>query len=102
MTSDQRHKSSVDVSAPSGSHEQLELKELNDNIQVAINSLPDGCRAVFIKSRMEGKSHAEIAEEMNISKKTIENQMTKALKTLRAAVSKYRDYIVLLFAINML
>lgn len=58
-----------------------------------INSLPEKCREIFIKSRIEGKKHMVIAEEMNISPKTVENQMTIAYKKLRASL---KDYLPLL------
>jgi RNA polymerase sigma-70 factor (ECF subfamily) len=59
-------------------HEETELK-----IKLAIESLPPQCRIIFSKSRMEEKKYAEIAIEMNLSVKTIEVQMGKALKILR-------------------
>lgn len=58
-------------------------KELEDRIEAAINSLPERCREIFIKSKLEGKKHKEISEELNISVKTIESQMAIAYKKLR-------------------
>ena len=60
-----------------------EEKETRIRIQQAINSLPGRCKEVFCKSRFEGKKYAEIATDMNISIKTVEVQMGKALKYLR-------------------
>ncbi len=48
-----------------------------------INELPPKCKAVFMKSKFEKKKYREIAEDMNISIKTVENQMSKALNYLR-------------------
>lgn len=48
-----------------------------------IEKLPTKCRQVFIKSKIEGLKYKEIACEMNISTKTVENQMSKALIFLR-------------------
>lgn len=56
---------------------------LLEKINSSINKLPDRCKEVFIKSRVLGMSHKEISTEMLISVKTVENQMTKALKFLR-------------------
>ncbi|MEO8766066.1 MAG: RNA polymerase sigma-70 factor [Ginsengibacter sp.] len=60
-----------------------EDREINNQVSAAIDTLPVKCREVFIKSRDEGKRYAEIAMELNISVKTVEAQMGKALKILR-------------------
>jgi len=64
-------------------------KELEEVIEQAIESLPDRCREVFKLSRQENLSHKEIAAQLSISTKTIENQMTKALKVIRLALKEY-------------
>lgn len=58
-------------------------KELQKRIQQAIATLPPKCRLVFQLSRQEELSYKEIAQKLDISVKTVENQMGKALKTLR-------------------
>ncbi|WP_439809346.1 RNA polymerase sigma-70 factor [Parabacteroides distasonis] len=58
-------------------------KKLEITIQNALNSLPKRCREIFIKSKLEGKKQKEIAEELCISIKTVENQMTIAYKKLK-------------------
>lgn len=68
---------------------QAETSELRDVVFRAIDTMPDRCRAVFMACRMEGLSHAEIAEKLSISTKTIQNQMTKALKIMRNAIEVY-------------
>ena len=57
-------------------------------------SLPDKCRDVFLKSRNEEMSNREIAEQLNISVKTVEAQITKALKTIRSYIT---DKMVILW-----
>ena len=67
-------------------------------ISEVINSLPDKCREIFIKSKIEGKKQKDIAVEMNISLKTVENQMNIAYKKLK---SELKDYLpLLLFFLN--
>jgi len=66
-----------------GFHDLTLLEELDTKIKVAIESLPAQCKIIFCKSRLEEKKYAEIAAEMNLSVKTIEAQMGKALKVLR-------------------
>ena len=57
--------------------------ELNDCIESAINELPDRCKQILELSRKKEMKNREIAEELSISIKTVESQMTKALKYLR-------------------
>ena len=70
-------------------HKHLEEEELKILIHKVVDQLPERCRLVFCMSRFEELSHKEIAEKLGISEKTIENQITKALKILRLAVHKY-------------
>ncbi len=73
--------------------EQLATAELSARITAAVNSLPPRCRAVFQLSRFEDKTYQEIADTMDISIKTVENQMGKALRILR---EKLGDYLTML------
>lgn len=66
-------------------------KELENLLNNTIQNLPERCKMVFTLSRFEDKSYKEIAEIMEISIKTVENQMGKALKTLRVALAEYRS-----------
>src|SRR5690606_1167579 len=69
-------------------------KELERQIEKALNRLPEGCRTVFQLSRFEELKYREIADRLNISIKTVENQMGKALKRLRVELI---DFLPLLF-----
>lgn len=71
----------------------LELKELEGHIQQALSELPQQCRTIFQMSRFEELKYKEIAEQLNLSVKTVENQMGKALKLMRA---KLQDFLPLL------
>ena len=77
-------------------HETLLGKELQEVIDKAVDSLPDQCRAVFVKSRFEGKKYKEIAEELNISVNTVETQMSRALKKLRVELKDYMHIMMFL------
>ena len=63
--------------------------ELQNQIHVAIESLPEQCRLVFKLSRFEELKYAEIAEQLGISIKTVENHMGKALKIMREQLKDY-------------
>lgn len=69
-------------------------KEMQKNIDREISALPEKCREVFILSRKEQLSHKEIASYLNISVKTVENHLTRALKSLRASLG---DFLFLAF-----
>ena len=58
-------------------------EDINHALQEAIDKLPGRCREVFVLSKMNEMSNKEIAERLNISVKTVEIQMTKALSRLR-------------------
>lgn len=72
----------------------LEFSELEGLIQQAINDLPEKCRQVFIMSRLDGKMNKEISEELDISVKAVEANMTRALKTLKSRLSEYLPAIL--------
>ena len=63
--------------------------DLIDDIKKAVDNLPEKCRQIFILSRFDNKKNSEIAAELGISEKTVENQMTIALKKLRAELAHY-------------
>ena len=63
--------------------------ELQDQINEAVENLPEKCGQVFKMSRYESMTYQQIAQELHISPKTVENQMGTALKKLRYALKKY-------------
>lgn len=73
-----------------------DVAELQSRIDTAIEALPERCRQVFLLSRREGLKYAEIAEQMEISVKTVEVQMGKALRSLRQNLKTYLPMVVLL------
>jgi RNA polymerase sigma-70 factor, ECF subfamily len=79
--------------------DRMEVAELESKIKSAILKLPERCREVFELSRFEGKKYAEIAELLNISEKTVEAQMSKALKVLKEELKDYL-YLLILFLIK--
>ncbi|MCK0132146.1 RNA polymerase sigma-70 factor [Flavobacteriaceae bacterium F08102] len=63
--------------------------ELESQIYKSIELLPSKCKKVFMKSRIEGLNHKEIADELGISKKTVENHITKALGHMRLQLKEF-------------
>lgn len=70
---------------------KAEQESLEAALHAAIATLPEKCRVVFSLSRFEHMSHREISEKLGISIKTIENQITKAMKTLREILVRHSD-----------
>lgn len=66
--------------------EEVIFNEIYINLEKAIENLPHQCRMIFRMSRDEGLRYREIAEQLNISIKTVETQMGRALKKLRKVV----------------
>lgn len=72
-----------------GAAQRLEAAELQQLIDRSIDALPERCRIVFILSRFEDMTYKEIAGQLGISEKTVENQISKALRLLREALGPY-------------
>ena len=70
---------------------KAEQESLEAALHAAIATLPEKCRVVFSLSRFEHMSHRDISEKLGISIKTIENQITKAMKTLREILVRHGD-----------
>lgn len=79
----------------SHAEEDLEFKETDELVKRAIGELPSQARQVFTLSKMQGKSHQQIAEELGISIKTVNNHMVKANKEVRAYLLSHGDKAVL-------
>lgn len=77
--------------APESTDDESSEQELAAAVRVAIDRLPPRCREVFILSRDGGLTYAEIARALEISIKTVETQMGRALKSLRVSLASYRQ-----------
>lgn len=64
-------------------------QELEDRIKKAVDSLPQQCRLIFMMSRYEDMRYSEIAEKLDISVNTIQNQICKALKILKDELKEH-------------
>lgn len=81
--------------------ENLETAELESRIKQALQQLPEKCRQVFELSRFEQKKYSEIAMQLNISVKTVETQMSKALHVPREELKDYLAILILMLIKNM-
>ena len=64
---------------------------LKEQLRRSIRQLPPKCQEIFVLSKMNGLTYGEIAEELNLSVKTVENQIGRALKLLRVMLTKMRS-----------
>ena len=68
----------------------LEFKDFESMVNNALEKLPPKCKIVFGLSRYEEMTNKEIAAQLEISPKTVENQITRALKKIKSAISHYK------------
>ena len=73
----------------------LEMDELQSKIDTALAQLPEKRREIFEMSRFEGKKYHEIADELDISVKTVETQMSRTLKVMRKVLGSYLVYLII-------
>ena len=93
-----KHANIVDAELQTSPEDEnsLEAQELAREIDFAMNMLPERCRKVFELSRFEGMKYGQIADQLEISIKTVEAQMSKALRLMREHL---KDFLVLLITL---
>jgi len=70
-------------------HEQMEYRELETVINRTLEQLPERRLRIFRMHHMDGKKYKEIADQLSLSVKTVEAEMTKAYQVLRREIEKY-------------
>jgi RNA polymerase sigma-70 factor (ECF subfamily) len=78
-------------------YEAMNYAELHQRIKAAIQSLPKQCRLIFQMSREQDLKYKEIAESLNLSIKTVDTQMGRALKYLRKTIAPSAIFTQFLF-----
>lgn len=76
--------------------EQQDLNDLEHSIEARILELPKKCQAVFRLSRQEHMPNKSIAERLHISRKTVENYLTHALKYIRTSLGGFLVFLILM------
>lgn len=77
-------------------NDKVALKELQQNIDMALNELPEQCRAIFQLSRYEELNYREIADTLGVSVSTVKNQVGKALRVLRTKLADFLPAVIFL------
>ncbi len=78
----------------------LLLADLNEQIEQVITSLPPRCQEIFRLSRFENLSNKEIAQRLNLSISTVENQINIALRALRANLDQALTFLLLCYCLQ--
>lgn len=76
-----------------------DAKSPEDLLQSALAVLPPKCKEIFLLAKLQGLKYREIAGKLDVSEKTVENQMTKAIKLLRTYVAEHRSLLVTVVAV---
>ncbi len=74
--------------------DKMQETELEARIFSVVESLPKQCKRIFEMSRYDGIPNQEIADKLNLSKRTVETQISKALKILRKHLNDYVDVVL--------
>lgn len=86
-----------EYNSPDSEFEFLELEKI---IYKAIESLPEQCKLIFHLSRDKGLKNQEIANELNLSVRTVDTQIYRALKVIKSILHEYMAILIGLFLLN--
>ena len=92
----QKEKTYVMKNESGNAEDKLAATQLNEKLGNALRELPEQCRTIFQLSRFEELKYREIAVQLDISEKTVENHLTKALKRLRLSLNQLFLLLILL------
>ncbi len=79
----------------------LHYKRILEIIKIEVEKLPEKCRLIFNYSRNEGMPVRQIAETLNLSPKTVENQLNKALKHLKLVTRMFLHSLLIILSVSL-
>ncbi|MFN8581101.1 MAG: RNA polymerase sigma-70 factor [Gemmatimonadaceae bacterium] len=88
---EEEHGTDTDPVAPVAADDDASEQEIAAAVREAVDRLPPRCREIFLMSRDGGLTYNEIAQSLDISVKTVETQMGRALKALRTSLGSWRQ-----------
>jgi RNA polymerase sigma-70 factor, ECF subfamily len=99
-----KHLKNIDMDKDDEGNLENEINrvELQHRIFEVIDSLPAKCSRIFKMNRLEGLKNEEIAQQLNLSKRTVETQISKALKILRKKLSDYPETVIALLVLMLI
>ena len=80
---------SVTSEIDNSTQEWLDFEEVKERLAALVSDLPEKCRLVFVMSREQGLSQKQIAKELDISEKTVEAHLGKAIKSLKTGLKSF-------------
>ena len=83
-----------DKAAEDSTSKLLDFKDLQQQLEASVRQLPDKCQLVFRMSREQGLSQKQIAHALNITPKTVENHINRALRILRTTIQNIRIFFL--------
>ena len=92
----QAHALRQDETAGDLNHSERRVRALEAGLEAALRKLPEACRTIFQLSRFEELKYREIAERLGLSVKTVEAQMSKALRILRVELAEFLPVLLAL------
>ncbi len=93
----EKHLKTLQTLEANSTEDLFNFHALNETIESTIQTLPEKCREVFVLSRMDHLTNKEIADRMNISVRTVETHISKALKVLRLSLDGSTALLITLF-----
>jgi RNA polymerase sigma-70 factor (ECF subfamily) len=85
------------ITADNQGEQHLSFTDMMNGLQLALNKLPVRCKEIFILSKIDQLSNTEIADKLAISKRSVENQLSSAIKYLRIRLKHFMTLLIILF-----
>lgn len=82
--------------------ERIDYKSMLHRVELLIEKLPEKHRIIFLKSRHEGKTSKEIAQEVGLSSGTVDNYISESLKYIKSKLKSESVYSLLIIILNFL
>jgi RNA polymerase sigma-70 factor (family 1) len=87
------------ITADNEGEQNLSFVDMMNSLQSALNKLPVRCKEIFILSKIDQLSNTEIADKLDISKRSVENQISSAIKYLRIRLKDFMMLLIILLSL---
>jgi RNA polymerase sigma-70 factor (family 1) len=87
------------ITADNEGEQNLSFVDMMNSLQSALNKLPVRCKEIFILSKIDQLSNTEIADKLDISKRSVENQISSAIKYLRIRLKDFMMLLIILWSL---